>query len=169
VTDLDARFSVLAQDLELGLRNCYTRLGMDDRSPDIFHTFGASVPHDSCNTAWITLSIVQQVTLQTGAGRCAVAPLATYRIDLVRCWPTVDSQGIPSFEDQQRVAFDLERDASALWELAALCSERNLFTIPELGCDAVTFRDMRPTGPLGGFAGWTFPIEINMWGLGTGP
>lgn len=169
MTDRDALFTVIAQDLEVGLRDCYTRLGMDDRFPDIFHTFGATVPHDTCNTAWITLATVQAVTLQTGAGRCAVAPLTTYRIDLVRCWPSVDSQGIPNFEAQQRVALDLERDAAALWELATLCYERSLFTIPELGCDAVTFRDMRPIGPLGGFAGWTFPIEINMWGIGTGP
>jgi hypothetical protein len=163
MTDRDALFQMVALDLELGIKHAYTRLQMDDRAPTIYHTSGAAVTHDTCDVAWISLAVARAVPLDFP---CATAPLATYRIDIAREWPAVDDQGIPNPEAEQQATFELQRDAAALWELAALCSQKQLISIPELGCDAVRFGDMRPVGPLGGLAGWTFPIDVAIWGLG---
>lgn len=159
-------FVALGEDLEVGLKRAYSLVAFDDQAPTIYHTHGPTVTHDECNTAWITLSVTQPVALEST--RCAAAPLATYRVDIVRCWPAVDDYGKVDLELQQAAAQQLQRDAAALWALVTLNYQGELFTVPELGCDAITFRDMRPTGPGGGTAGWTFPIEIAAWGIPLG-
>lgn len=165
MTDRDALFQAVAIDFEVGLSRAYDRLNISEFKPTIYHTHAATTPGDSCDIAYISLSLAVPVPLEAP---CATAPLATYRIDIYRCWPMQDGLDVP-FEEQQTAAFGLQRDAAALWELAALNYRKELLTIPELGCDAVQFGDMRPIQPNGGLTGWTFPIAVSIWGIATGP
>jgi len=165
VTDREALFQAVAIDLEVGLSRAYDRLNISEFKPRIYHTHAVSTPGDSCDIAYISLSLAIPMPL---AVPCATAPRATFRIDIYRCWPMQDGLDVP-FEEQQAVAFKLQRDAAALWELPAMNYAHQLITIPELGCDALNFRDMRPIQPTGGLTGWTFPIDVDIWGIASGP
>jgi hypothetical protein len=59
----------------------------------------------------------------------------------------------------------LRGDAAALWELTQLCADGDLVRgIPDLGCDAFTFSELRPVGPLGALAGWTCLVRVDLFG-----
>lgn len=164
VTKVDL-FTAVAHDLMVGVNDAYNRLGIADRMPTIDVTHGQLVPHDECDHAWITLA---STTSHPFGRPCLNVPLAVYRIEVVRCWPTPDDQGRVDFRAQREAAEGLQQDAAALWELAALNADGSLITIPAISCDNIRFLDMRPTGPAGGLAGWTFPIEVGVWGLAQG-
>lgn len=160
-----AIFYTLAKNLERSVLLSYDRLGIADIAPKVIQGHGAISSADECDVCWIALSIVQPRTVDP-IQRCAVIPRVTYRIEIWRCWPQPSDRGIVDHHAEAATAAALQTDAAALWYLTQLCAEGLLVQgIPELRCDAFTFQQLRPLGPLGAFAGWTVPVMIDLFGV----
>lgn len=101
-----------------------------------------------------------------GGTNCAIIPLATCVITLLRCIPhTSLNEPIPTTtalvdagEALTVDGFSIHRHLTQLWAAGDLFPD-----FPELDCDAVLWRPgLQPLAPQGGYGGWTFTAEIQI-------
>lgn len=92
---------------------------------------------------------------------CAAIPVATLTVSLLRCYPDLDADGIPTADELTDAATVLAVDAAALaGGLAADHFSGDLFASANIACNKVTLGPLDPLGPLGGLAGWRFGVLV---------
>jgi hypothetical protein len=82
-------------------------------------------------------------------------------LTLLRCIPTVDGDGLPSAADLDEAYRQLAVDGWAMWKhLTRQVVEGNW---PEgVRCKDVTFSNLEPLAPSGGYAGWRIEIDVRL-------
>lgn len=117
----------------------------------------------------ITVHLAGMRTRQTDAQRggdfaskCLTVFVAQLAVCLVRCVPKIEDDGrIPSPDEMTDAHVALANDGVAV--MRGLSRARATGDWPEgLGCQAVTFGQMEPSLPLGGFAGWLLHVEVQI-------
>lgn len=120
------------------------------------------------NFAWdcelVAASIVAvRMERQAGHG-CAVIPVATLAVTLLRCYPKAGDGGdnVPSSDEINAAARVLAVDAGALaGGLVDAWADGSLFAA--VPCSAVTIiPGIEPLGPAGGLAGWRVTLEVRL-------
>lgn len=97
-----------------------------------------------------------------GGRSCIVVPSVTLVVTLLRCWPTITTDGAPTAEAITTAAVALADDGSALALGFANCD--GLFpSVDQVSCDDVSFvPGLDPIAPEGGLAGWTFTLDVTL-------
>lgn len=96
-----------------------------------------------------------------GGQGCALIPVITLQLTLLRCYPAVDGDGIPDADELTAASLVLTDDSVGLsGGLLAMWEENTLFPTAGFHCDKVTVGVLDPVGPAGGTAGWRISFEV---------
>lgn len=112
---------------------------------------------DGCGTDQATVHLQPLTFRSSGSGRQMQTQLrAGLTVQMVRCVPVPDDQGTPPTEAQlgdsaRALIDDLARVVYAVADGTVFAS-----------CAAVSYGEAAPLGPLGGMAGWTWPITVTL-------
>lgn len=118
--------------------------------------------HD-CEMVGVRLATITFETADLGAGSpgCAVVPVIPLQLVVLRCWPTVDSGGIPDAAEITAASLTLADDAVAVTgALLDLWRAGTLFPTVGVHCSRVEFGPLEPIDPEGGIAGLTQTVSI---------
>lgn len=133
-----------------------------DSPPDRqFVAFGGFA-HD-CELVAVQAMSVRTESSELGAGfaACAVVPVIPLRLTVVRCYPSLDSDGIPAATALTDASLGLADDAVAITGgLLDKWSDGTLFPTVGVDCDRVEIGTMDPVGPSGGYAGWRITFDV---------
>lgn len=160
----------LATDLLNAAASALTPDGGDPDDPRTAPPDRQYVAH-GLNFAWdceLLASSLVRVTLERQAGRgCAVIPVVSLAVTLLRCYPKAGDLGdeIPAASEIDQAAQVLAIDATALaGGLNDAWGSGDLFpSVPSIGCAQVTlFPGVEPLGPAGGLAGWRVTLDVRL-------
>lgn len=162
-TAREAVFYVLSRNLAAGVNAAYNRLELGEQTPRIRYGHGLFPPGEGAPCIVIALTSLTPVPMTLN--RCAVIPRVGYQLELWRPWPPVDARGNVNHLAEAETSELLRADADALFEMTQLCAEGVLIAgLPDLRCDAFTFSELRPLGPLGDLAGWRLLVNVDLFG-----
>lgn len=90
-----------------------------------------------------------------------VIPVVTLRVLLLRCYPAVDSDGLPDAAELTTASQTLADDAVDLsGGLLARWEAGTLFPTAGIHADRVEIGLLEPVGPSGGYAGLSVDVEV---------
>lgn len=112
---------------------------------------------DACTEDQVTVHLSPLTARSSGSGRQQQTQLqAGFVVQAVRCVPVPSDDGVPptaeALGDSARGLID------DLARLVYAVLEGDVFA----SCDSVTYGQVNPLGPLGGVAGWTFPLTVTI-------
>jgi hypothetical protein len=150
----------LIRDLLTDLRDAAVASLTDP--PDRQYVGHGNFAHD-CELVATRVVGLRTETADAGTGQrsCAVIPVITLELTVMRCYPTVDGEGIPDAAELTTASLTLADDAVAItgglldrWEASTL------FSSVGDHCDRVVIGNLDPVGPGGAIAGWRVTIEV---------
>lgn len=111
--------------------------------------------------AHVTSIRAEQPDGARGAPGCALVPVVTLQLTVMRCYPAVDGDGIPDADELTAATLVLADDAVALsGGLLDLWAAGTLFPTVDFHCDRVEVGVLEPVGPGGGVAGWRISFDV---------
>ena len=155
----------VAADLLDSAIACYSDSGAPTIPDRQFLTHG-NLPALDCPALAVTVTNLQ--ARQSPPNRCTVEPRLRLFVWVVRCYPTLDDNGNPPpSADETAAAKLLQHDLGTLWDgLTERWAKATLFpSFDAIDCERVTFEMAQPMGPLGGTAGWSMPILVDVSGV----
>lgn len=122
-----------------------------------------TIDEDGNCASQLTVSMVAVDMRQETRNRCYVALRPTYRLELSRCVTAIEEDTrVPSAPLLDSEAQTLYSDAVALLDgILGAWKSPTAPLFPGRECSEVSFGPLRPVGPSGGSAGWSWDITLD--------
>ena len=142
----------------------------DEGVPEIVMITTETPAYDCCPSLQVTVAGLAEaptspnVPAEATARRVIIGGLilATYKVTVLRCGPTIPASGLPSVTDVTNVALQTQQDLWTLWNgLRNAVRAEEIFT----RCEGVHFDPARPIREQGGCVGWEITIRAKIDGI----